>query len=129
MIATRLEESTDDRSAARMNLARLLATRAFVRRLDRQVLRLAQSEADPEFDQLRAMLSVLISRLNLDVGELDSAETRAKPIQHECRVCGLTSGMAPKTAFRYCSQCAGQQCYCPDHLRDHEHVTEEQLAS
>ncbi|TWT87324.1 hypothetical protein Mal64_28620 [Pseudobythopirellula maris] len=47
-------------------------------------------------------------------------------LAHECRVCGLTSDMAPKTSFRYCSQCEGQQCYCPDHIRDHEHVTSEQ---
>lgn len=46
------------------------------------------------------------------------------PVAHECRKCGLTSEMAPRTMFRYCSQCAGQQCYCPDHIRDHEHVVE-----
>lgn len=51
-------------------------------------------------------------------------EAGAKPITHECRVCGLTSAMAPKAAFRYCSQCAGQCCYCPDHLKNHEHVME-----
>lgn len=51
-------------------------------------------------------------------------KTPAK-VMHECRVCGLNSDMAPKTAFRYCSQCAGQACYCPDHLKSHEHVTEE----
>ncbi|MEQ8848119.1 hypothetical protein [Botrimarina sp.] len=50
------------------------------------------------------------------------AERAAKPIVHECRVCGLTNQMAPRTAFRYCSKCAGQQCYCPDHLGNHEHV-------
>ncbi len=41
----------------------------------------------------------------------------AAAIRHECRVCGLTSDMAPKMAFRYCSQCAGSCCYCPEHLR------------
>lgn len=46
-------------------------------------------------------------------------------VMHECAVCGLTSDMAPKTAFRYCSKCVGQRCYCPDHLRDHECVTQE----
>ncbi|MGL4513471.1 MAG: hypothetical protein ACRCT8_10300 [Lacipirellulaceae bacterium] len=44
------------------------------------------------------------------------------PVRHECRTCGLTSDMAPRTAFRYCSQCAGQCCYCPDHLKNHEHA-------
>lgn len=48
----------------------------------------------------------------------------AERVAHECRVCGITSGMAPKMAFRYCSKCAGQQCYCPDHLKNHEHVVE-----
>lgn len=51
-------------------------------------------------------------------------KTPAK-VMHECRVCGLTSEMAPKASFRYCSQCAGQCCYCPEHLREHEHVVEE----
>jgi membrane associated rhomboid family serine protease len=48
----------------------------------------------------------------------------AAALRHECRVCGITSDMAPKMAFRYCSQCAGSCCYCPEHLRAHEHVTE-----
>lgn len=43
---------------------------------------------------------------------------------HECRVCGLTSEMAPRMQFRYCSKCAGQCCYCEEHLRDHECVRE-----
>jgi hypothetical protein len=41
---------------------------------------------------------------------------------HTCAVCGLTSEEAPQTQFRYCSQCEGDRCYCPEHLRDHEHV-------
>ncbi|MEM6330905.1 MAG: hypothetical protein AAF790_11725 [Planctomycetota bacterium] len=55
-------------------------------------------------------------------------QQRAKPkkIAHECRVCGLTQEMAPKTAFRYCSQCEGMCCYCPDHIKNHEHVTKDQ---
>jgi hypothetical protein len=43
--------------------------------------------------------------------------------RHECRVCGANSIDSPKTLFRYCSKCDGQVCYCPDHIRDHEHVT------
>ncbi len=46
---------------------------------------------------------------------------------HECRVCGLTREMAPRTAFRYCSKCAGQCCYCPDHIHNHECVTEDEV--
>jgi hypothetical protein len=41
---------------------------------------------------------------------------------HKCRVCGVTSDDAPQLQFRYCSKCDGESCYCPEHLRDHEHV-------
>jgi hypothetical protein len=41
---------------------------------------------------------------------------------HKCAVCGLTSEDAPQTQFRYCSRCDGERCYCPEHLRDHEHI-------
>ena len=43
---------------------------------------------------------------------------------HTCRICGLDSNASPRTSFRYCSKCAGQQCYCPEHIADHEHVLE-----
>lgn len=45
-----------------------------------------------------------------------------KPV-HKCLVCGLDSESSPKTSFRYCSKCAGQCCYCPEHIQKHEHVT------
>jgi hypothetical protein len=48
---------------------------------------------------------------------------------HVCRVCGASSEKSPKTLFRYCSKCAGQCCYCPDHIRDHVHVTAEATAA
>jgi hypothetical protein len=41
---------------------------------------------------------------------------------HACRTCGITSDDAPHMQFRYCSKCEGESCYCPAHLRDHEHV-------
>lgn len=44
---------------------------------------------------------------------------------HKCLVCGLDSESSPKTAFRYCSKCAGQCCYCPEHIQSHEHVVNE----
>jgi hypothetical protein len=47
---------------------------------------------------------------------------------HQCRVCGLNSHDSPKTAFRYCSKCEGQACYCPEHIRDHVHVTADAAA-
>jgi membrane associated rhomboid family serine protease len=46
-----------------------------------------------------------------------------RSLVHKCRVCGLDSDSSPKTLFRYCSKCAGQCCYCPEHIQNHEHVT------
>lgn len=46
----------------------------------------------------------------------------AGSLVHRCLVCGLDSDASPKTLFRYCSKCAGQCCYCPDHIQNHEHV-------
>jgi hypothetical protein len=43
-------------------------------------------------------------------------------IVHTCRTCGITSDDAPHMQFRYCSKCEGDSCYCPAHLRNHEHV-------
>ena len=42
--------------------------------------------------------------------------------RHRCRVCGKTDVTNPQMDFRYCSKCAGNQCYCPDHIFNHEHV-------
>lgn len=58
------------------------------------------------------------------------AETKraATPAKHVCAVCGLSSADEPRTLFRYCSKCTGQRCFCPDHIRDHEHVIEREPA-
>jgi hypothetical protein len=45
-----------------------------------------------------------------------------KSFHHCCRFCGITDKSHPKMDFRYCSKCAGDCCYCMDHLRNHEHV-------
>lgn len=45
--------------------------------------------------------------------------------RHRCLVCGKTSDSHPDLDFRYCSKCAGDQCYCPEHIRNHEHVLTE----
>jgi hypothetical protein len=52
------------------------------------------------------------------------AKTIQKPsrIVHQCHVCGLNREQAPQKQFRYCSQCDGEYCYCPEHLANHEHV-------
>lgn len=43
--------------------------------------------------------------------------------KHACLVCGLSTNESPRTLFRYCTKCEGQCCYCPEHIRNHEHVT------
>lgn len=42
--------------------------------------------------------------------------------RHVCHVCGKTDLSHPQLDFRYCSKCAGDQCYCPDHIQNHAHV-------
>jgi hypothetical protein len=49
--------------------------------------------------------------------EAEKAEPR-----HVCHVCGRTDLTNPELDFRYCSKCAGDQCYCPDHIHNHSHV-------
>ena len=53
------------------------------------------------------------------------ARVRQSEPFHRCRVCGVTEKSHPGTEFRYCSQCAGTWGYCPDHIRNHEHVKAE----
>ncbi len=47
---------------------------------------------------------------------------RAAQARHRCHVCGKTDLSNPEFDFRYCSKCAGDECYCPEHIRNHEHV-------
>ena len=42
--------------------------------------------------------------------------------RHRCRVCGKTDLTNPELDFRYCSKCAGDECYCPEHIHQHVHV-------
>ncbi len=42
--------------------------------------------------------------------------------RHVCHVCGKTDRSHPQLDFRYCSKCAGDQCYCPEHIQNHAHV-------
>jgi hypothetical protein len=48
--------------------------------------------------------------------------------RHRCRICGKDSDTHRELDFRYCSKCAGEQCYCPEHIRNHEHVVDENAA-
>ena len=41
--------------------------------------------------------------------------------RHVCHVCGKTDLSHPELDFRYCSKCAGDQCYCPEHIHNHAH--------
>jgi hypothetical protein len=43
--------------------------------------------------------------------------------RHRCHVCGKTDLTNPEMDFRYCSKCVGDECYCPEHLQNHVHVT------
>jgi len=45
--------------------------------------------------------------------------------RHRCYICGKTDLTNPEMDFRYCSKCAGDQCYCPEHIFNHEHVLAE----
>lgn len=44
-------------------------------------------------------------------------------VRHKCFVCGRTDRSHPQLEFRYCSKCAGEECYCSDHIANHEHTT------
>ena len=48
--------------------------------------------------------------------------TSAPEARHRCYVCGKTDVSNPELDFRYCSKCAGDQCYCPEHIQNHAHV-------
>jgi hypothetical protein len=53
--------------------------------------------------------------------EAARAVEREQP-RHVCHVCGKTDLSHPDLDFRYCSKCAGDQCYCPEHIQNHAHV-------
>lgn len=51
----------------------------------------------------------------------ERAREREQP-RHVCFVCGKNDLTHPDLDFRYCSKCAGDQCYCPEHIHNHAHV-------
>jgi len=55
---------------------------------------------------------------------LAAASQEPEP-RHRCHTCGKTDLTDPQLDFRYCSKCAGDQCYCPEHIYAHEHVLTE----
>lgn len=52
-------------------------------------------------------------------------ERKGPEPRHRCHICGKTDLTNPEMDFRYCSKCAGDQCYCPEHIFSHEHVLAE----
>lgn len=52
-------------------------------------------------------------------------ENKGPEARHRCRICDKTDISNPEMDFRYCSKCAGDECYCPDHIANHEHVLAE----
>ena len=51
-----------------------------------------------------------------------AARDNEREPRHRCRVCGKTDLSHPQMDFRYCSKCAGEECYCTEHIRNHEHT-------
>lgn len=61
-------------------------------------------------------------RMQFQSRALQGGKKAGRKMAHVCHVCGLSSADSAKTAFRYCSDCGGDYCYCPDHIANHEHV-------
>ena len=68
--------------------------------------------------QLRTGRRRMAHQARVAAARVDETEAR-----HVCRVCGRSDQSDPKLDFRYCSKCAGDECYCPEHIANHEHVT------
>lgn len=66
------------------------------------------------------------ARGNADIGPLHPAAGNVS-YHHRCAICGRTDISDPDLEFRYCSKCAGNFEFCMDHIRNHRHVTEEDL--
>lgn len=68
-------------------------------------------------------------RMQFQSRALQGGKKLGRKMAHVCHVCGLSSAESPKTAFRYCSECGGAYCYCPDHIANHEHVKDKSSES
>jgi hypothetical protein len=69
----------------------------------------------------RDLIQGAASRRRAMVRSADRAAAVSQPL-HRCRICGKTDKSNPELDFRYCSKCAGAECYCPEHIRNHVHV-------
>ncbi len=52
-----------------------------------------------------------------------SAQNDEEEPRHRCHTCGKTDLTHPQLEFRYCSKCAGEECYCSEHIGNHVHTT------
>ncbi len=69
----------------------------------------------------------IVARMKTSHRRMTSQAARvAGPMKrvHRCAICGISSEDDRNLDFRYCSKCAGSQCYCPEHIRNHDHVTQ-----
>jgi len=64
-------------------------------------------------------------RMKVNAERAATARREETEPRHRCYVCGKTDLTHPDLDFRYCSKCSGDQCYCPEHIRNHEHVVTE----
>lgn len=69
----------------------------------------------------RDMMTVARYRQRKSAKAAERAAAVDEP-RHRCHVCGKTDKSHPDLDFRYCSKCAGDQCYCPEHIQNHAHV-------
>lgn len=55
--------------------------------------------------------------------KIEKEVTKNRPL-HECAICRVNDINSPYMDFRYCSGCSPEQCYCEDHLNNHDHIGE-----
>lgn len=67
------------------------------------------------------MLQTVRNGRRVAARRVERAAEEVRP-RHICHVCGKTDRTHPDLDFRYCSKCAGDQCYCPEHIHQHSHV-------
>lgn len=61
-------------------------------------------------------------RMQQQVRRTELREAAEEP-RHRCVTCGKTDRTHPQLDFRYCSKCAGEECYCSEHIGNHVHTT------
>ncbi len=66
-------------------------------------------------------MSVVQRKRRMAYAAANERETTAHA-RHRCKVCGKDSETHRDLDFRYCSTCTDDSCYCPEHIRNHEHV-------